>query len=329
MRIENLEINTDIYKILDKLFKDLNKADKNLFTKGFKESGDYLMVQCPYHKYGQESHPSAEFRKSDGFFYCFNCKTSKSLPKVIYDLLGVSGKSWLLNNFEGSSTEDRYIDDFALPERNTEQKHYIDDSILTQYNKTHPYMYKRKLTDEVIKKFNIGYDPDFTITKNGKIWKFGECITFPVRDESGHLLFIARRAINQKLFHYPEGAEKPLYGLYEIYKEMESGKRINEVYICESMINALTLWGWGKYAIALNGTGNKEQIEALKKTPFRQIFLALDPDPAGRNGTKKIKAALSSHKFVYELIIPEGKDVNDLTYEEFCDLPVKDDSWFI
>ena len=121
MRIENLEINTDIYKILDKLFKDLNKTDKNLFTKGFKESGDYLMVQCPYHKYGQENHPSAEFRKSDGFFYCFNCKTSKSLPKVIYDLLGVNGKSWLLNNFDGSSTEDRYIDDFALPERNIEQ----------------------------------------------------------------------------------------------------------------------------------------------------------------------------------------------------------------
>ena len=326
MHIQNLELQTDIYKILDKLFEDLHKRKSSLFSLRYKESGDYLMVQCPYHKNGQEQHPSAEFKKEDGYFYCFNCKVSHPLPRVISDVLNTNGKAWLLENFDGIATEDRDVD-FELPKKEVEEKHYLDESILEQYNQKHPYMYKRKLTDAIIEKFKIGYDKNFTLVKNGKELHFGECITFPVRDEFGHLLFIARRAINQKLFHYPEGVDKPLYGLYEIYEEMKKGKKIDKVYICESMINALTLWSWGKYAIALNGTGTKEQIEALKKTPFREFVLALDPDFAGKKGSEKIKNALDRHKIITELIYTSNKDINEHTYEEFCKLEETDDSW--
>lgn len=328
MRIQNLELQTDIYKILDQLFKDLKKKNSDLFSLGYKESGEYLMVQCPYHKYGQERHPSAEFSKDDGFFYCFNCKVKHPLPRVISDVLDTNGKAWLLENFEGVATEDRDVDDFSLPDKTVAKKQYLDMSILNKYNKKHPYMYKRKMTDAIIEKFHIGYDPDFTLEKNGKQWHFGECITFPVQDEFGNLLFVARRAINQKLFHYPEGAEKPLYGLYQIYEEIKKGKKINTIYVCESMINALTLWSWGYYAVALNGTGNKEQIIALKKTPFKELILALDPDPAGKKGTEKLKAELEAHKIISEVEIPVGKDVNDLEKTEFENLKVKDDFWF-
>ena len=326
MRIQNIELQTDIYKILDKLLVDIKDSGLNYFSLGYKESGDYLMVQCPYHKFGQERHPSAEFRKEDGYFYCFNCKNAHPLPSVISDLLSTNGRAWLLENFEGTSVSERDTN-FGLLEKENIQKTYIDPSILEKYKNKHPYMYKRKLTDEIIDKFNVGYDPDFTIEKNGKILHFEECVTFPVRDEFGNILFIARRAINQKLFHYPEGADKPLYGLYEIYREISTGKEINTIYVCESIINALTLWSWGKYAIALNGTGSKEQIEMLKKTPFRELILGLDSDSAGRKGTEKIKNALISHKIISELEVPEGKDVNDLTEEEFLKLKLKDDFW--
>ena len=326
MRIQNIELQTDIYKILDKLLAGIKDSGLDYFSLGYKESGDYLMVQCPYHKFGQERHPSAEFRKEDGYFYCFSCKEAHPLPSVISDLLSTNGRAWLLENFEGTSVSERDTN-FGLPEKESIQKTYVDPSILEKYKNKHPYMYKRKLTDETIDKFSVGYDPDFTIEKNGKTLHFGECITFPVKDEFGNILFIARRAINQKLFHYPEGADKPLYGLYEIYREMAAGKEINTIYVCESIINALTLWSWGKYAIALNGTGSKEQIDMLKKTSFRELILALDPDFAGKKGTEKIKNALISHKIISELEVPEGKDVNDLTKEEFLKLKLKDDFW--
>ena len=86
MHIQNLELQTSADKILDKLIEELKKRNSNLFSLGYRESGDYLMVQCPYHKFGQERHPSAEFRKADGFFYCFNCKAKYPLPRVISDL---------------------------------------------------------------------------------------------------------------------------------------------------------------------------------------------------------------------------------------------------
>ena len=317
MDIQNIELQTDIYKILDRLFSELNRRGSSLFSQGYKESGDYLMVQCPYHKFGQEKHPSAEFRKADGFFYCFNCKASHPLPSVISDLLDTNGRAWLLENFDGVDTSNREVDKLDLPERKVEEKVYIDPKELDKYRVRHPYMYQRKMTDEIIDKFDIGYDEET------------QCITFPIKDEFGNILFIARRSVNTKYFHYPNNVDKPLYGLYEIYREMKAGKNIDTIYVCESMINALTLWSWGKYAIALNGTGSYKQHEMLKKTPFKELILALDPDPAGRKGTEKIKAALESSKIISELNIPEGKDVNDLTYDEFTRLTVKDDFWFL
>ena len=326
MRIENLELQTDIYKILDALFEDLHKKNSNLFKMGYRESGDYLMVQCPYHKDGQERKPSGEFKKDDGWFYCFNCKQSHRLTSVIYDTLGVNGKSWLLSHFDGSNIEDRQVT-FNIGRKKPEPKVYVNNNVLDQYRTKHPYMYTRKLTDEIIDKFDIGYDPDFILDikdAKGNIIghkKVGGCITFPNRDANGNLLFIARRSVNTKFFHYPYGADKPIYGLYELNREIASGKNIQEVYICESMINCLTLWSWGKYALALNGTGSKQQIEQLKKLEIRHLILALDPDDAGRHGTEKIIKNIRN-KFISIVNMPDGKDVNDLTQDEFNNLSI-------
>ena len=328
MRIGNLNINTDMKTILDKLISQLHENGSLLFSKKYKDSGDYLIVQCPYHKMGQEKHPSAQFRKSDGLFYCHGCKESHSLPAVIEHCLETSGRGWLLDNFDGSSIEQREIS-FNLPKLNTKNKqtNFVDKSVLKKYRFTHPYMFKRKLTLDIIRKFDVGYDKDYILIteKDGKVIKrdIGECITFPVKDEDGNIVFIARRAINTKFFHYPQDVDKPIYGLYEIYREQHKGIEINDVYICESMINCLTLWSWGKYAIALNGTGSTKQHEMLKKCNIRHFILALDPDDAGNMGTEKLIKALSYYKMLDVLSIPKGKDINDLTYEEFCKLELK------
>ena len=160
MRIENLEINADMYKILDQLIKDVNKRELNYFALGYKDSRDWLRVQCPYHKGGQESNASAGFSKTDGFFNCFTCKEKHSLTRVISDILGVNGKIWLLDNFDGTATEDRFVNDFSLPKRENEEKKYFSEDVLKQYNKKHPYMYKRKLTDEVIDKYHTSEQKD-------------------------------------------------------------------------------------------------------------------------------------------------------------------------
>lgn len=145
------------------------------------------------------------------------------------DDLGQYGNRWLKNSFLTGFNQERHINinlDRKLV-RNDCRNKYVDEKELEQYRFYHPYMYERKMTDEVIDIFDIGYDSKT------------QSITFPVRDKNGNCLFIARRSTIYKLFNYPSDAEKPIYGIYELYKLKEFPK---EIYICESMIDALTLW---------------------------------------------------------------------------------------
>lgn len=326
MRIGKLEISSDAKTILDKFIFEVRSSGLQYFSKGYKDTRDYYMVQCPYHKMGRENHPSAQFRKSDCLFYCHGCKITRSLPDVISYCLEINGKAWLLENFDGSSIESREVD--IDSSEFTEKPTYIDKSELAQYRFTHPYMYERKLNLETIRKFDIGYDKNFILKteKNGEIYQriIGECITFPVKDEIGRILFIARRAINTKFFNYPIGVDKPVYGLYEIYREMKHGTKIDEVYVCESMLDALSIWSWGKYAIALNGTGSKYQYDIIKKTTIRNFILATDNDEAGKRSREKFKQYVTN-KLIDEInykSYEKCKDINEMSKEQFLNAEI-------
>lgn len=232
------------------------------------------------------------------------------------DDLGQFGLNWLKNNFLGDVLQERsiYINlDRKSLKINSHNKYrqnlkydYISEDELNKYRYIHPYMYERKMTDEVIEIFDIGYD----ITN--------KALTFPIQDENGNCLFIARRSVNYKYFNYPNSAIKPLYGIYQLKKY--APKDLNEIIVCESMINCLTVWVYGKFAMALNGTGSASQLEELIKLPYRKIILALDPDEAGEKGTMRIFNKLKNYKLVTKLLIPKGKDINDLSKEEFDNL---------
>ncbi len=323
MKIGNIEVNSDLKTILDKFIREVHSSGLNYFSKNPRDSGDYIMVQCPYHKFGQERHPSAQFRKSDGLFYCHGCKESHQLPTVISYCLNKNGYTWLRDNFQTDNIEERNVN-FNLPTKQLPKKQsYINKDVLKQYRFTHTYMFERKLNLDIIRKFDIGYDKNFILKTevDGTIQtrEIGECITFPIKDENGNILFIARRAINQKFFHYPENVDKPLYGYYEILRERRHGKEINEVYIVESMLDALYIWTLGKYAIALNGTGSSKQYELLKKSDFRLFILGTDNDFAGKKSREKLKANITN-KLIKEIDYKSYgscKDINDMTPDQF------------
>lgn len=289
---------------------------------------DYaIMFTCPWHNGGRERKASCGFihrKKKDGLdpgtINCFACKRKTNLEEFISNCFGyydggIWGAKWLSSNFSSADIDERSkiklsdITSKALSRNKNEDVqiiNYVSEQELDSYRYIHPYMYKRRLTDEIINMFDIGYDMQT------------QCITFPIQDEFGNVLFIARRSVNTKYFHYPNAVVKPLYGLYQLRKYAGD---INEVIVCESMLNALTAWVYGRPAIALNGTGSSKQLQDLLKLPYRKIILALDPDDAGRKGTRKIYDTLKNSKILTKLIIPIGKDVNDLSYQEFVSLP--------
>lgn len=312
MILNNLTFETDLLSILGELRSQLSVNGIQLLG-AMRDTPDNIMVSCPYHKGGQERRPSAGIKKSDGTFHCFTCGETHSLQEMISycfgrydDMIGAFGWEWLLKNFLTVSVEERKGIELNLS-RNTNEKvsSYISNDELDEYRVYHPYMWKRKMTPEVVEIFDVGYD------------KKTNSITFPVRDVQGRCLFVARRSVNTKFFNYPAGAEKPIYGLYELSQLPNYPK---EVIICESMIDAIYFWTVGKYAVALNGLGNELQFKQLKEMPCRKFILCTDSDDAGMRARSRIRKNIRN-KLITEYVLPEGrKDANDCTQEELTSL---------
>lgn len=304
LKIQDNYYELNLIDIIHELKNQLSLNNIYLFNQ-IKDLPDNIMVSCPFHKDGQEKKASCGIRKSDGFLHCFSCGESCSLEQLIsrcfnHNDLGQFGITWLTKNFIGEIAENRIINIDLSRDIKTNDNLYISDSELNEYRYYHPYMFKRKLTEDIINKFDIGFDSKTN------------CLTFPVRDKEGNCLFIARRSVVGKFFNYPREVEKPVYGLYEL------PENIDEVIVCESMINALTCWVYGKYAVALNGTGTQYQMKQLKELKCRKIILALDPDSAGRKGSLRLYKFLKPYKLITFLKgIPHGEDINDLSEEQF------------
>lgn len=304
MRINDVEFNCTIDDILDRLeaFQDR------------KDSGDNIMVHCPYHN---DRRPSAGIRKSDGLFHCFGCQETHSLPEVISHLfnaddIGAYGWKWLLKNFLTISVEER--NDIPLDlERNTlynvsESKEYVSEEELDSYRYTHPYWTKRGIVDEnIIELFDLGYS------------KTEQMITMPNYDKDGNCVFVAKRSVKTKFFSYPNNASKCCYGIYQLYNLKEFPKT---VWITESMIDTLRLWQLGIYSIALNGLGNHRQIKELNEMPCREFVIATDMDIAGKNAREKLKLQLN-HKLLQTVELPNNrKDIGECTDEEILNLQI-------
>jgi hypothetical protein len=226
------------------------------------------------------------------------------------DIIGTFGWNWLLKNFLVISFEERKDVDLDYSRNGNSvygnvDRDYVSEEELSKYRYYHNYMWQRKMTPEVVEIFDIGYDGAT------------QCITFPVRDIKGNCLFVARRSVVTKFFNYPSGAEKPVYGLYELNQLPEFP---TEVIICESMIDAITCWVYGKYAVALNGLGNNLQFKQLNEMPCRKFILATDNDTAGQSARARLRKNIS-RKLITEYVFPKDKkDINDLTLEEFRNL---------
>ncbi len=276
------------------------------------ERNGVIMVSCPFHKDGQERHPSFGITTEEivkmnkrvpaGSCHCFTCgyKTA-SFVQFIADCFGSNlqyAEDWLITRYGEVWIEKPPT---LLPISNDEEEKFLDPSILAQYSYYHPYMYQRKLTNPIIEKFDIGYD------------KETNSLTFPVWDINDRLVFITRRNVSNKNFNIPTGVVKPVYLLNYLIKEGAT-----TAYICESQINALTLHTWGYAGVALFGTGDEYQYEQLKKSGIRHFVLCFDGDAAGKHGQQRFLDYFKHDPVFVDVVnIPFGRDVNNLTKEQF------------
>jgi len=300
--------------------------------------GDYYSIYCPFHNDGNERRPSCGVllhdqykggvQYSEGWFHCFSCGYTNDMVGAVTDILkshsiSKSGLDWLSENVPGfeagnefeylvpqdmmKSLDSKYAVEYIQSMVNKPEE-YVSEEELASYRYTVPYMYERKLTDSIIEEYDIGVDMNW-IPPGRK--KAVPCITFPVRNRDGKTLFFCRRSIEGKLYNYPQGVLKPLYGIDRVPSNCKS------LIVCESCINALTARVYGYDAVALMGTGNSLQVDQLKQLGVHNIVLCMDGDDAGRRATAKLKRQLKSVAMVWVITMPDGKDLNDCSKEEF------------
>lgn len=321
IQLQDAFLQTDTQTILNYLKFDLSQHGVNRFAI-FRNNGDNIQTNCPFHKNGQERKPSFGVNGDIDKCHCFSCGWAGTIEEMISELFGYQdegkfGKRWLIKRFNTVEIETRpnIMEGFNVRRgvtfnhgknfANAETDRQIDgtgsgitEEELDKYRYIHPYMYERGLTDEIIERFDIGYDRE------------RKEITFPVRDIEGRCVFIARRSVERKFFRLPQGLNKPLYQGYRF-----CSVTYRTAYITESFLNCLTCWKYDKPAMAMIGTGNKKQYEILNKLPVREYILAFDPDEAGRKATERFRKNVHG-KIIKELVYPDNRDINDLQ-EEF------------
>ena len=308
-----------------------------------KVQGDYYSIYCPVHSNGHETHPSCGVLIRDKYMngqrypaswvHCFTCGVNKQLYEVVEDISKSKPiSSDLRLQLEQLLDVGIHIDEdkiiapgvmktleakYALKSiraKLNKEESFISEEELAKYRYTVPYMFERKLTYDMIDKYDVGVDLHF-VPYGAK--KEVPCITFPVRDTKGRTIMIVRRAIEIKRFYIPSEIEKPVYGIYELPLNCQS------VVICESCLNAITSTMYGRPAVALLGTGTPHQMNILRKLGIRQFICGFDPDEAGRKATNRVKRYLHDCSMICEFQgIPEGKDINDLSKEEFDNLEI-------
>ena len=307
--INNKVIDAPVYDILKQVHKETNGRYLNTII----DKGDNVFIQCPFHSDGKEKHPSCTvFARDDdkytdkGITHCFACGISVPLFTLVghcFDQDDEFGKEWLVQRYSNIFIEKQtYLPEIQIGKP---KETVLDESILDQFAYFHPYQFQRKLSQEIILKYKVGYD------------KETDSITFPVWDEHNRLKFITKRSVKTKQFFIPQGVKKPVYLLNFMIKENK-----DTIFVCESQINALYMNTLGYPAVALIGTGTRDQYEILNRSPIRHYILAFDGDEAGDKGITRFLSNIRKDVFVDVMLLPRGKDCNDLTGEEIAQLPL-------
>ena len=268
-----------------------------------------------------DQHPSMSYYDKGNLVKCFSCGAT-------YDLFDLIGIDYGLHEFKAKKAQAEalyptgIIDkplfaNQAYPTTNTKNKSKaeaamqstndntasttpaIDPESFHQHIHQTTYFKDRGISQEVINRFKLGYNPS---TKQ---------VIMPVKGE-----FYIRRstdpmAQNKDRYRLPAGIKKELFNA-------EALSQKKPVFITEGIIDALSIITAGHEALALPAATDtnllkdeiQKRIEA--KTGMPELILCLDNDEAGQKAAHELSEYLKKNKLPHSAaIIPkEYKDAN-------------------
>lgn len=166
------------------------------------------------------------------------------------------------------------------------------------------YPQKRGLSEEVIARFMLGYDPHFNKGTGGKEW---EALIIPTGKNS----YVARNTDTQ-------AEKKDRYrkqGASQIYNTRALKEAQKPVMVCEGELDALSIITVGGEAVALGSTANYRQLVKLLEAqkPAQPLVIALDNDNDGEDTANRLVTELErlGISFYRLNLYGEHKDANE------------------
>jgi DNA primase len=156
------------------------------------------------------------------------------------------------------------------------------------------YYFGRKITEESMKKFDLGYSEN------------QDMVTIPVHSPDGMLVGFVGRSVEGKEFKNTPGLPKgkTLFNLNRV-------KASRKIYVVESSFDAIRLDQCGMPSVATLGSNvSNIQTELLKKY-FNDIIVIADNDDAGNNMSKRLREKLGAKVSVLHLET-KYKDIGDM-----------------
>lgn len=147
---------------------------------------------------------------------------------------------------------------------------------------------------------------------------FAGSLVIPVLDADSNVMEVYGRKLNDNL---RKGTPKHTYlpGPHRGVFNSECLAHTDELILCESLIDALTLWRWGyrhvTSSFGVNGL-TEEMMDAFVDHGIQRVLIAYDRDDAGDKAAASAAELLQEQSVAcYRLLFPLNQDVNSFACE--------------
>lgn len=287
-----------------------------------KRSGRNFFGLCPFHK---EKSPSFSVSPDKQIFHCFGCGVGGNVFHFVSKIENISFKEAL------ETLADRANVELPVLESEGDSKQALLKSKVYEINKcaaefyhenlykptakpAQDYVKKRKLDNNTLKNFLIGYSANFNElynllkskgftqeeilasslvnkTQDGKfIDRFRKRLMFPIQDVRGRVIAFGGRVLDDSKPKYINSPENIVYSKGRHLYGLNVAKKYDwkKIVIVEGYMDAVSLHQRGIHnAVASLGTAMTEAQGRLLRKSSEQVIIGYDSDGAGQAATMR------------------------------------------
>ena len=303
-----------------------------------KKGGRYW-GRCPFHGGGQERTPSFTVDTDQKLYYCFGCSKGGSILDFVMEMDKVSYPDAIKNLARKFGIQIVYEQGGEAELNNEEAAHSRREQLFELYRRTAvsfqyfllkkaegkpalDYLLSRKISPEMIERFNLGYAPAdrdwlyqflqskgyseeflddsglFSSNYRGKAF-FSNRLMFPIADRQGRVVAFGGRALPGVA--QSDGTEPPKYInsretaaykksqiLFGLDLALPEIRRSKTVYLAEGYMDVIALHQGGvTNAVASCGTAFTDEQARLLRNWADTAVLVFDTDEAGQKAASK------------------------------------------